>query len=623
MNRRRPAGAPASRQNQPAIMAQASPGRAATKDELRAGGGRSPPIPPLVCCPRSGIDSRGRLKIAIVRKIAILLLLLALLCSATAHAGDALRFRHLGSGTAGDDPARLALATPAASPATTVRDLGGGSWWHGEIVASLDVPGSAGVPQVLYFNGGFRATFTVQFPDLGQRYVRNRFADAGPTWGLRAEVPIVLPAALGAGTTFYLHVADPWMRPIQPQLSTLDNYLSRASVRKMVVIASTTALLTLGLLAALLRRSFGGVAYGHLAWMACLMAAYILTFTGEAHNLIVNAALAEWGAPLQRMSAMLAVAFSHLFIISYLELDRRRPLAARVLKGLALAQAAIAVVGWIEGRVPGVVAGQLSNFLILVSIPLVLFEAWRAHRDRIQAGRYVLLAWGPALIVLSLWIFTLQGWLSPSWVDIGNLVFCSMALQVAVLLLGLADDTARLRRERDTATAEAGHDPLTGVLNRRALQQRLPALLAEARDTSQPLSLVFLDLDHFKRVNDRYGHAIGDQCLCELVGRARQAMREKDLLARYGGEEFVIVLPGLNSSDAAEWADRLRQEIAASPFPAGAQAIPVNASLGICQWSPGDDIEALFEHADQALYRAKQRGRNQVVQWRPDGPELA
>ena len=84
-----------------------------------------------------------------------------------------------------------------------------------------------------------------------------------------------------------------------------------------------------------------------------------------------------------------------------------------------------------------------------------------------------------------------------------------------------------------------------------------------------------------------------------------------------------MVLPGRDGSQALAWADQLRQDIAASPFPAGAQAVPVNASLGICEWNPGDSIDALLEHADQALYRAKQGGRNRVVQWQAQGPELA
>ena len=566
----------------------------------------------------------GRLAIVAASNWVRGILLLLLFCSGTplAHAGDSLRFQYLGSGSASDDPTQLADPKPAA-PVTTIRDGGGGAWWRGEIVADVNDPQDSGMPLVLYFSGGFHATNTVVFPGTGQRIVRNRFGDAGPGWGLRAEVPIVLPSTLGAGTIFFVHIDDPRGRAIAPQLSTLSGYLSRAVARKVVVAASTTALLTLALLAVILRRSFGGESYGHLAWMACLMAGYILTFTGELHNLVNNAWLTGWGSTLQRTFAMFAVAFSHLFIVSYLELRRRRPRVTRAFEIFAGLQIAIALISWIEGREPIPIGALVSNLLILASIPLVLFEAWRAHRDRLQSGRYVLWAWGPALLVLSLWIFTLQGWLPPTWVDLGNLVFCSMALQVAVLLLGLADDTARLRRERDTATDQAGHDPLTGVLNRRALQQRLQSLLADAGSKGEPLSLVFLDLDHFKRVNDRFGHAVGDQCLCELVGRARLAMASDDVLARYGGEEFVLVLPGRDGRAALAWADRLRQDIAASPFPAGALAVPVNASLGICEWNPGDSIDALLEHADQALYRAKQGGRNRVVQWQPQGPELA
>ena len=572
-----------------------------------------------VSCPKA-----GSLAIVAASNLVRRILLLLLFCGGTqlAHAGDMLRFQYLGNGSATDDPTQLA-DPKTAEPVTTIRDSGGGSWWRGEIVADVNGPQASGMPLLLYFSGGFHATNTVVFPDTGQRVVRNRFGDAGPAWGLRAEVPILLPSTLGAGTVFFVHIDDPRGRAIAPHLSALSDYLSRAVARKVVVAASTTALLTLALLAVILRRGFGGEAYGHLAWTAFLMAGYILTFTGELHNLVNNAWLTGWGSTIQRTFAMFAVAFSHLFIVSFLELRRRRPQVARAFFVFAGLQIALALISWIEGREPSPLGALVSNLLILASIPLVLFEAWRARRDRLQSGRYVLWAWGPALVVLSLWIFTLQGWLPPTWIDVGNLVFCSMALQVAVLLLGLADDTARLRRERDVATNQAGHDPLTGVLNRRALQQRLQVLLDDAATSGQPLSLVFLDLDHFKRINDRFGHSVGDQCLCELVGRARLAMREADVLARYGGEEFVLVLPGRNGGEALAWADRLRQEIAASPFPAGAQAIPVNASLGICEWTRGDSIDALLEHADQALYRAKQGGRNQVVQWQPQGPELA
>ncbi|MBK9657600.1 MAG: hypothetical protein IPO66_20035 [Rhodanobacteraceae bacterium] len=307
----------------------------------------------------------------------ILLLLLIGGGMRLAYAGDGLRFQHLGKGSASDDPTQLADPAPATS-VTSIRDAGGGTWWRGEILADVNGPEASGMPTVLYFSGGFHATDTVVLPG-GQRIVRNRFGDAGPAWGLRAEVPIVLPSTMGAGSVLYVHVDDPRGRAIAPQLSPLSDYLDRAVARKMVVAASTTALLTLALLAVILRRSFGGAAYGHLAWMAFLMAGYILTFTGELHHLVHNAWLTGWGSTLQRTFAMSAVAFSHLFIVSYLELHRRRPRVARVFSVFVGLQIALALISWVEGREPSPLGALVSNLLILASIPLVLFEAWRAH----------------------------------------------------------------------------------------------------------------------------------------------------------------------------------------------------------------------------------------------------
>jgi diguanylate cyclase (GGDEF)-like protein len=536
---------------------------------------------------------------------------------AGASASEVLELRLVGTGLASDDPRQLGAETLPPVTAPGVRDLGGGTWWRGELPAHQQSGGADDQPRVLHFRAGLRAQLTVLWPESGRRIERSRLGDAGPAWGLRSEMPVLLPAAIPAGSGFYLHVSQDRSLPVLVQSSALDDYLGHATTRKVMIATSTTALLTLALLAIVLRRSFGGAAYSHLAWTACLMAGYILTNTGELHQLIDNPTLLAWTAPLQRSFAMLAVASSHLFIISYLELDRRRPRIRRVLLILAAMQATIALISWIEGQSPHRIGALLSNLLILASIPLVLLEAWRAHRDRLQAGRYVLMAWGPALLVLSLWIFALQGWLPPSWLDIAGLVFYGLALQVAVLLLGLADDTARLRRERDAATAEAGHDPLTGVFNRRALQQRLRSLVAQAEATGQPLSVAFLDVDHFKRINDRHGHAAGDQCLCDLVGRVRASIRAGDVLARYGGEEFVVVLPGMTGIEALAWADQLRRDIASLPFQVGAQAVPISASLGVCEWVLGDSIDALLECADRSLYRAKQGGRNQASLWQP------
>ncbi len=549
--------------------------------------------------------------------VRLLLAMLLLGFVSGAFANEVLQLRLVGAGLASDDPRQLEGARAGGAAPTTVRDLGGGTWWWGELPADLSSGASVDAPNVLHFRAGMRAELTLLWPESDQRIKRSRLGDAGPGWGLRSEIPVLVPAAISAGSGFYLHVKEARGLPVLVLSSSLDAYLAHATTRKVVIATSTTALLTLALLAIVLRRSFGGVAYGYLAWTAFLMAGYILTNSGELHQLIDNPTLLVWSAPLQRTFAMLAVASSHLFIISYLELDRRRPRMRRVLLILAAMQVAIAVISWIEGQSPHRMGALVSNMLILASIPLVLIEAWRAHRDRLQAGRYVLMAWSPALLVLGLWIFALQRWLPPTWLDIAGLAFYGLALQVGVLLFGLADDTARLRRERDAATAEAGHDPLTGVFNRRALQQRLETLLAQAQATGHPLSLAFIDIDHFKRINDDHGHAAGDQCLGELVRRVRASIRVGDALARYGGEEFVVVLPGMTGVEALAWAERLRLDVANVPFRVGAKSTQISASLGVCEWMPGERIDALIECADRALYRAKNGGRNQVVLWRP------
>lgn len=523
-----------------------------------------------------------------------------------------MRFQYLGPGPANAELRDLDKLATDHPPETLVRDQGGGSWWRGQ----LPVPSGSEateLPRVLHFSAAYTATLTLLLPN-GERVQRSRFGNSGPVWGLRTQLPFVLPAS--RADTVYLHVSDRNARRIKPQVSALDDYLQQANSRKILITSATTALLVLALIAAVFSRSFGGDAYRYLSGMACLMAGYVLGFTGELYKLPALQSLAAVGVPLERTFAPGAVALSHLFIVSFLELTRRRPLVARFFRILATLQVLIVAASWLEGARPSVTGALASNLLILLSIPIVLWEASIALAERVSAGRYVLLAWSPALLLLALWIFTLQDWL-PATLDIGGLVYCGLALQVAVLLLGLADESSRLRHERDVATDQAGHDPLTGALNRRALQAHQQVLMADAEQHKQPLSAVFFDIDHFKRINDNYGHSAGDACLRDLVSRVRLDLREGEVIARYGGEEFVLLLPKLGSAAAAARAEALRERIASEPFQSEAQPIAITVSFGVSERQPNDSSDTLLNRADQALYRAKERGRNQVVQWQP------
>ena len=156
-------------------------------------------------------------------------------------------------------------------------------------------------------------------------------------------------------------------------------------------------------------------------------------------------------------------------------------------------------------------------------------------------------------------------------------------------------------------------DGLTGLVNRRTFDAQLRARLREAQRYKRPLSLLLLDIDHFKKVNDTHGHPAGDAVLCGVARLAQAKARETDLVARYGGEEMALVLPETDARGALVIAERIRAAVAAARHPTEQGALDVTVSVGVATWpGAGDDPEALLEQADKALYRAKQSGRNRV-----------
>lgn len=156
-------------------------------------------------------------------------------------------------------------------------------------------------------------------------------------------------------------------------------------------------------------------------------------------------------------------------------------------------------------------------------------------------------------------------------------------------------------------------DPLTGLPNRRAFMKALTRSMARAElDRDRKLSLAIFDIDHFKRVNDLFGHPAGDAVIKEVGARASKALRERDLVGRIGGEEFAVLLPRADIETARFACERLREAIAGAPIVHGDAIIPVTASIGIAEFQPGEDSDNLMICADAALYEAKTGGRNQV-----------
>lgn len=177
----------------------------------------------------------------------------------------------------------------------------------------------------------------------------------------------------------------------------------------------------------------------------------------------------------------------------------------------------------------------------------------------------------------------------------------------------------QLRRSEERYRRLADTDPLTGLCNRRRFFSLALAELQRSCRYGHNMTLVMLDVDHFKQVNDIHGHAVGDMVLQAVAARAREALRNVDIVARYGGEEFVVLLPETDQKGGLQLAERLRCELADASLPIATGNVLVTASFGVCSYAPQPHssatptlLEQLVTAADQALYKAKHLGRNRV-----------
>jgi diguanylate cyclase (GGDEF)-like protein len=179
-----------------------------------------------------------------------------------------------------------------------------------------------------------------------------------------------------------------------------------------------------------------------------------------------------------------------------------------------------------------------------------------------------------------------------------------LSLQKDVLTRQLSDSLARVAMQATT-------DPLTGRANRRAVDDELQRQQAQLERTRTPFSVLLLDIDHFKQINDQHGHGIGDEALKAFARRVAASLRPSDFLGRYGGEEFVVILPGTPLDPALHVARRVCEAVSAQPLLVQ-PSLPATVSIGVATCRPGDTARGVLEAADHAVYQAKRSGRNRV-----------
>jgi diguanylate cyclase (GGDEF)-like protein len=225
----------------------------------------------------------------------------------------------------------------------------------------------------------------------------------------------------------------------------------------------------------------------------------------------------------------------------------------------------------------GLVAGTEDDAEAMMSVPLEVAERTIAMLNVYRPGIYAAFSDHEALIIERFGI-----------------------------IVALALDSAR---QRELLRSQAETDDLTGLLNRRAFNEQLGALLQDARRSSRPVGLVMIDIDHFKSVNDEHGHHTGDQALVAVAEALRAAVREQDVVARLGGEEFALVLPGTGTDASMRITERARERVAEQD----ALGLRLTLSAGLaCYPADGHDADALMQAADGALYNAKRAGRDRA-----------
>ena len=343
-----------------------------------------------------------------------------------------------------------------------------------------------------------------------------------------------------------------------------------------------------------------------------------LTWIALSYGLIASVFNGYGDAVFQlNMSLITMPIFLLLFMMAIFETKLFYPTEHRFLQGLIALLTATLVWSIFDISAALKPASSLAALMMLVTFSVSISLYRKGH----PLVKYFLVGHSFFVLFNILAVLTYKGILSPSYVSshgVGIGIVLE-ALTLAFIISHRIKLLEDMRASQEDLKKQAATDPLTKLYNRRFFFPESDYLLELARQTRTPMSILTLDIDHFKRINDSHGHACGDQVIMYLAKTLKEESRTVDLVARLGGEEFVVLLPGANLLEASQCAERIRRAVQALEVAASiGDNIQVTASIGVAEINiTQESIETALGRADRALYEAKKSGRNRVCQAEP------
>ena len=421
--------------------------------------------------------------------------------------------------------------------------------------------------------------------------------------GVPPTQPLYAHLTSNSGTRQYLSVS----------LGALDSTLALGRERARMIALTFGALMSVSLAGLLIWFVLKDPLFILYATMFALQALYVTFISGQGFDW----PLLSYGANLDAFAWNVPVALSGavacLFTREIADLKRFSPRIYKAFGWFAVAFVLLAAANLAEFVGLLNVVNVIGNVMFIVApifTVIVCFMAWRRGN---RAAGWFLIAW---CLLEGFTIAAAARSLAAS-PDSDGLFYYGLPLSMVaasiLVALGVAD---RLRAQRvalSDAERRAQPAPLTGVLNRRSLIERLDAACARAKARGLPIALLFIDLDHFKQINDTFGHQAGDACLCAIIEPIHAELRQSDVIGRYGGEEFVVILSSADAAAATPIAQRIVERVADVRVSGFGNPISVTCSIGI---AASDTLgiwgEPLLAQADAAVYVAKRSGRNQI-----------